>query len=308
MALVRLDQKERRRNLISLNPLSQPKFASNTDGLASPALAPQESPALLSEESKDKMNKASFTRIKPKGEEELRLLLEQQLAEERRVEEDDLKQTAAEEERIKSEIDREEEMKDLMQEGGPNPRIHPDSIRYNFTTGRRPRGMTTRGDLAYQSEGDASYLKVYKGSMLFLPLQFSPNGSGKKLNQYTVTMEIQLLEPAPSAAASSSSAVASSPVLGSASLSPSLRGLDERGIFDRRTTSGVPAAASASAPSTSKIALLQTARYNEDAAEIYMQNGLVGRQILMVSLNHTHARSGLGDLANANKRADRICR
>ena len=163
MALVRLDQKERRRNLISLNPLSQPKFASNTDGLASPALAPQESPALLSEESKDKMNKASFTRIKPKGEEELRLLLEQQLAEERRVEEDDLKQTAAEEERIKSEIDREEEMKDLMQEGGPNPRIHPDSIRYNFTTGRRPRGMTTRGDLAYQSEGDASYLKVYKG-------------------------------------------------------------------------------------------------------------------------------------------------
>jgi len=44
----------------------------------------------------------------------LRLLLEQQLAEERRVEEDDLKQTAAEEERIKSEIDREEEMKDLM--------------------------------------------------------------------------------------------------------------------------------------------------------------------------------------------------
>ncbi|MBK9643467.1 MAG: hypothetical protein IPO72_19865 [Saprospiraceae bacterium] len=165
-----------------MNPLSQPKFASNTDGLASPALAPQESPALLSEESKDKMNKASFTRIKPKGEEELRLLLEQQLAEERRVEEDDLKQTAAEEERIKSEIDREEEMKDLMQEGGPNPRIHPDSIRYNFTTGRRPRGMTTRGDLAYQSEGDASYLKVYKGSMLFLPLQFSPNGSGKKLN------------------------------------------------------------------------------------------------------------------------------
>ena len=163
MALVRLDQKERRRNLISLNPLSQPKFASNTDALASPALAPQESPALLSEESKDKMNKASFTRIKPKGEEELRLLLEQQLAEERRVEEDDLKQTAAEEERIKSEIDREEEMKDLMQEGGPNPRIHPDSIRYNFTTGRRPRGMTTRGDLAYQSEGDASYLKVYKG-------------------------------------------------------------------------------------------------------------------------------------------------
>ena len=118
---------------------------------------------MLSEESKDKMNKASFTRIKPKGEEELRLLLEQQLAEERRVEEDDLKQTAAEEERIKSEIDREEEMKDLMQEGGPNPRIHPDSIRYNFTTGRRPRGMTTRGDLAYQSEGDASYLKVYKG-------------------------------------------------------------------------------------------------------------------------------------------------
>lgn len=199
MALVRLDQKERRRNLISLNPLSQPKFASNTDGLASPALAPQESPALLSEESKDKMNKASFTRIKPKGEEELRLLLEQQLAEERRVEEDDLKQTAAEEERIKSEIDREEEMKDLMQEGGPNPRIHPDSIRYNFTTGRRPRGMTTRGDLAYQSEGDASYLKVYKGSMLFLPLQFSPNGSGKKLNQYTVTMEIQLrlLPPLP---------------------------------------------------------------------------------------------------------------
>ena len=254
------------------------------------------------------MNKASFTRIKPKGEEELRLLLEQQLAEERRVEEDDLKQTAAEEERIKSEIDREEEMKDLMQEGGPNPRIHPDSIRYNFTTGRRPRGMTTRGDLAYQSEGDASYLKVYKGSMLFLPLQFSPNGSGKKLNQYTVTMEIQLLEPAPSAAASSFSAVASSPVLGSASLSPSLRGLDERGIFDRRITSGVPAAASASAPSTSKIALLQTARYNEDAAEIYMQNGLVGRQILMVSLNHTHARSGLGDLANANKRADGICR
>ena len=303
MALVRLDQKERRRNLISLNPLSQPKFASNTD-----ALAPQESPALLSGESKDKMNKASFTRIKPKGEEELRLLLEQQLAEERRVEEDDLNQTAAEEERIKSEIDREEEMKDLMQEGGPNPRIHPDSIRYNFTTGRRPRGMTTRGDLAYQSEGDASYLKVYKGSMLFLPLQFSPNGSGKKLNHCTVTMEIQLLEPAPSAAASSSSAVASYPVLGSASLSPSLRGLDERGIFDRRTTSGVPAAASSSAPSTSKIALLQTARYNEDAAEIYMQNGLVGRQILVVSLNHTHARCGLEDLANSNKRAGRICR
>ena len=65
----------------------KPKFDSNADGAASLTSVPASTPALVSQASVNKPsanpNLASFTRIKPKGEEELRLLKEKQLAEER---------------------------------------------------------------------------------------------------------------------------------------------------------------------------------------------------------------------------------
>jgi len=123
--------------------------------------------------------------------------------------------------------------------------------------------MTSRGDIAYQFDGENHFLKVYKSALLFLPLPFGPNGGGKKINQYTVTMEIQLIDPRPQPASPAISASAA------ASRSPSLRPLDP---IDPVAT--VPPSTT-SAPA-GKVALIQTARYNEDAAEIYITNGLVG--------------------------------
>eukprot|EP01087_Luapelamoeba_hula_P004848 TRINITY_DN1482_c0_g1_i1.p1 TRINITY_DN1482_c0_g1~~TRINITY_DN1482_c0_g1_i1.p1 ORF type:complete len:4317 (-),score=602.49 TRINITY_DN1482_c0_g1_i1:51-13001(-) len=135
---------------------------------------------------------------KPKGEEELKQLMEKQLTETKAQEEGELQKEREFEQKIRREIREEEEEADRKQEGGPNPKIIGDGfIRYDFTTGRRPRDMTCRGDIAYKSEyGTAQYLKVYKQSVLFLPIPFVPPADhiGKRFNQYTVTMQVMLDE------------------------------------------------------------------------------------------------------------------
>lgn len=50
--------------------------------------------------------------------------------------------------------------------------------------------MATRGDIGYKDEYDRKFLKVYRQAMLFLPVPFAQ----RKINQYTVTMEIMFEE------------------------------------------------------------------------------------------------------------------
>jgi len=81
--------------------------------------------------------------------------------------------------------------------------------------------MTTRGDMAYKSEFEKKFLKVYKLGVIFLSLPFTLT---QRVNQYTITMEIKITE------------------------------LPQH-----------------------KLALFQTAQYNEDLAEIYLlQDGTLG--------------------------------
>lgn len=81
--------------------------------------------------------------------------------------------------------------------GGPNPKIDNTSIRYDFTTGRRPRGLTSRGDLSYQTAHGETFLKVFKFGSLFLPVPFPGNAGGSLLNVYTISAEIMLDELPP---------------------------------------------------------------------------------------------------------------
>jgi hypothetical protein len=77
------------------------------------------------------------------------------------------------EQKIRRELTEEEEEADRTQIGGPNPSIVRDTCtRFDFTTGRWPRGMTTRGDMAYKSEFDKKHLKVYRLGLIFLPLPY----------------------------------------------------------------------------------------------------------------------------------------
>jgi hypothetical protein len=50
--------------------------------------------------------------------------------------------------------------------------------------------MSVRGDIGYKNELDRKYLKVYRLAMLFLPIPFAQ----RKINQYTVTMELMFDE------------------------------------------------------------------------------------------------------------------
>lgn len=77
------------------------------------------------------------------------------------------------EQKIRRELTEEEEEVDRTQVGGPNPSlIRENCTKFDFTTGRRPRGMTTRGDCTYKSEFEKKYLKVYRLGLLFLPLPY----------------------------------------------------------------------------------------------------------------------------------------
>jgi len=145
--------------------------------------------------SKDVKN-VEFTRIQPKGEKEL-LALKETRALESKKEDDMLKQKEAEEEaKIRSQIEEEEYKKDLQAGGAPNPLIlvgdKSSTIRFDFTTGRAPRGMGTRGDYAFKPADGRKFVKVFPNSELLLPVQFSKNAGGEALNQYTITMECKL--------------------------------------------------------------------------------------------------------------------
>jgi len=127
--------------------------------------------------------------IQPKGHDELKELQEKQQVEQKRIEEEEMEREREFEQKILREITEEEEALDLIQEGGPNPKMIGDGcLKYDFTTGRRPLRMTTRGDIGYKDELDLKYLKVYSLSMLFLPIPFAQS----KINQYTVTMVLMI--------------------------------------------------------------------------------------------------------------------
>jgi len=151
------------------------------------------------DETQDGSNKplgVEFGAITPKGEEELKALKEKQQAEEKRLEEEELAKEKEFEQKIRREIDEEEDLIDRTQEGGPNPKLLGEGcIKYDFTTGRRPRDVQCRGDIAYKPLFEKKFLKVFKTAMLFIPIPFSPaDGIGKNFNQYTVSMELMLDE------------------------------------------------------------------------------------------------------------------
>jgi hypothetical protein len=105
----------------------------------------------------------------------------------------------------------EEEEQDRQQEGGPNPSVSDDAVRFDFSTGRLPRRISSRGDAVYKTdEVIGKYLSVCPQSMLFatLPAAFvAGEGScgGRRLNRYSVVLEI-MLEELPRAAGSEAAA------------------------------------------------------------------------------------------------------
>lgn len=135
-----------------------------------------------------------FMKIEPKGEDllqELRVRLQQ---EQKKLDEQEMEQEKLYEQKIRREITEEEEEADRTQIGGPNPSIVRDTCtKFDFTTGRWPRGMTTRGDMAYKSEFDKKYLKVYRLGLIFLPLPY-PNKIDSLLfnNPYIGLMQKQI--------------------------------------------------------------------------------------------------------------------
>ena len=113
---------------------------------------------------------AAFTRIQPKGEAEIEVVMADMRAEEKRVEEDEMRSEKEEEAKIAREIRQEEEEADMKQEGGPNPLVDTDRIRYDFGLGRRPRLLTVRGDIAHRGDGSRRHTKLFKGTSLLLPV------------------------------------------------------------------------------------------------------------------------------------------
>jgi len=65
---------------------------------------------------------------------------------------------------------------------------------FDFTTGRVPRHMTSRGDYAFKQDVGSKFLKVYRGGLLFLGVPFGNNGGGRLMNNYSVLMEIKVDE------------------------------------------------------------------------------------------------------------------
>jgi len=94
--------------------------------------------------------------------------------------------------KLKKEI--ELELDELDKIHGSNPIINWElgSALFDFTTGRVPRHMTSRGDYSYKKDGGKTYLKVYKLGILFLQIPFNSNGGGRLINRYTITLEMRL--------------------------------------------------------------------------------------------------------------------
>lgn len=94
----------------------------------------------------------------------------------------------------------EEDEMDRLQEGGPNPSVSEDLVRFDFSTGRLPRRIASRGDAVYKTdEVIGKYLSVCPLSMVFatLPASFvAGDGScgGRRLNRYSVVLEVMLEE------------------------------------------------------------------------------------------------------------------
>jgi len=135
---------------------------------------------------------SDFKRVEPKGEKELEALRDKLATEEKQQEEQEKKYEQAREAKIQAEIDKYYQELDLKQPGGPNPKKGSNWIRYDFTTGRRPYQMTTRGDIAYKTKEEKQYLQVYKLSCLFLPIPFLKNGGGNYINQYSISLEMMV--------------------------------------------------------------------------------------------------------------------
>ena len=155
------------------------------------------------DETQDASNKplVEFGVILPKGEEELKALKESQHADEKRLEEEELAKEKEFEQKIRREIDEEEEIADRTQEGGPNPKLLGEGcIKFDFTTGtirpytyfvviaaailnffpfsgRRPRDVACRGDITYKPLFEKKFLKVYKQALLFIPIPFPASKS-----------------------------------------------------------------------------------------------------------------------------------
>jgi len=138
----------------------------------------------------------SLTPVVPKGEEELRQMQAVQRAQEEEEDMEAESEEEAREKRIKMELEAEEDEKDRQQEGGRNPMVSDDLIRFNFGTGRLPRRLKTKGDVSYTNdEMIGSYLKVHPASSLMLSIPFHGNCGGRRLNQYSITMELQWTRP-----------------------------------------------------------------------------------------------------------------
>jgi len=175
---------------------------SNQSDLDDPALALTSLPTM--------QRQISLTPVQPKGEEELRVLMSALKAQEEEEEVEAESEEELKERRIREELEREEDERDRLQEGGRNPAITDDMVRFNFTTGRMPRRLKSQGDVSYTTdEMVGTYLKIHPKSSLLLLNPLAPNCGGKKLNQYTLTMEVLWKKPAPPTSSSNAGGVMS---------------------------------------------------------------------------------------------------
>ena len=117
----------------------------------------------------------SLTPIEPRGHDELEAVQAQIVLDEQREDEQAQHAEKEEDQRIQMEMELEEDEKDRVQEGGRNPKISADMIRYDFSTGRRPRRFATRGDVAYRPDeaGNKQYLRVFAPCVMFLEVRFA---------------------------------------------------------------------------------------------------------------------------------------
>lgn len=159
----------------------------------------------------------SMSAVPPVGEEELKDLLYCNQKEEER--EENLVEISEknEEQRIQRELEEEEILQNIDQDGGQNPKITSETfmIQYNFKTGKLPRYVTSRGDYAFKTDHDNTssdsssvdgtvyFTKVFQSSMLFVSLPpvsadsdvaYVHGGVGSLggvgLNQYTAIIEV----------------------------------------------------------------------------------------------------------------------
>jgi len=135
--------------------------------------------------------------LEPKGEDELRELLEQREREQRLREEAELEKERRQDSTVENALEAIAWAEAMSQPGGPNPSVSENEMRFSFTTGAHPYKMQFRGDMAYKVHLGEKYLKLYRLACLILPIPLRGNG-GKRINRYSLTMDIKIDElPAP---------------------------------------------------------------------------------------------------------------